>query len=111
MNSNSPIPVQESCGCWIAASSICGSLQGILRPCRRERHEEYNETPVPPHAPSPEDDFSRIEPNYFHQIPLLDFLDSETARVPDTHMFLARVVWHASSYIVFRVKPSMEVYR
>lgn len=61
-----------------------------------------NHTPIPT--------YTHIEP-HFHQIPFRDYLDIETAEVPDSHELQMRVVWNGASYIIFTGPPQITLYR
>ena len=41
--------------------------------------------------------------DHFLQLPIHDYMDLETGRLPDNHRLMARVLWNGTNYIVFEV--------
>jgi len=49
--------------------------------------------------------------DYFLQLPVHDYMDLETGRLPDNHRLMGRVLWNGTNYIVFEradVNPRVE---
>ena len=43
--------------------------------------------------------------DYFLQLPVSDYMDLETGRLPDNHRLMCRVLWSGTNYIVFEAVP------